>query len=93
MSKVLPGVEDVLASFLLRESILIKLDLPTLDLPINAYSGLVSLGHIDSRGDDSVNSAVLISIFFEIIKGRRAFYARHPFDVFFDLPDSIERPH
>jgi hypothetical protein len=39
-----------------------RLDLPTFDRPINAYSGLVSLGHIDTIGALSVNSAFFISI-------------------------------
>ena len=62
MSNVFPGVADVLASFLLLVSILIRLDLPTFDLPMNAYSGLLSFGHIDSIGALRVNSAFLISI-------------------------------
>ena len=62
MSSVLPGVAEVLASFLLLVSILMRLDFPTLDRPINAYSGFVSLGHIDTIGALSVNSAFLISI-------------------------------
>jgi len=39
MSNVLPGVADVLASFLLLVSMLMRLDLPTFDRPMNAYSG------------------------------------------------------
>ena len=62
MSSVLPGVALVLANFLLFVSILIRLDLPTFDRPMNAYSGFVSFGHIDTIGADSENSACLISI-------------------------------
>ena len=78
MSNVLPGVDDVFASFLLRASILIRLDLPTFERPINAYSGFVSLGHIETRGDDSVNSAVLISMGILKIRGDSLFPARRP---------------
>ena len=67
MSRVFPGVADVLASFLLLVSILIRLDLPTFDLPMKAYSGLLSAGHIDTMGALSVNSAFLISIFLIIL--------------------------
>ena len=68
MSKVLPGFDDVLAKALRLVSILIRLDLPTLDRPIKANSGLVSFGHILSRGEEIVYSAffiiILRSIFF-----------------------------
>lgn len=43
-------------------SILMRLDLPTFDLPMNAYSGFVSFGHIETIGELSVNSAFFISI-------------------------------
>ena len=66
MSNVFPGVADVLANFLLFVSILIRLDLPTFDLPMKAYSGLLSFGHIDSIGALRVNSAFFISIFLTI---------------------------
>ena len=62
MSSVLPGVALVLARFFLPVSIFIRLDLPTFERPIKAYSGLVSFGHIDSIGALNVNSAFLISI-------------------------------
>ena len=62
MSSVLPGVDEVLANFLLLVSMLIRLDLPTFERPIKAYSGFVSLGHIDTIGAESENSACLISI-------------------------------
>lgn len=64
MSNVFPGVDDVLANFLLLVNMLIRLDLPTLERPMKAYSGFVSFGHIDTIGADSENSACLISILF-----------------------------
>ena len=70
MSSVLPGVDDVLASFLLRESILMRLDLPTFERPMKAYSGLVSFGHIDTIGAESVNSACLISILHQFLRAK-----------------------
>ena len=42
---VLPGFEEVLASFDRRHSMLIREDLPTLDLPVKAYSGKGPGGH------------------------------------------------
>ena len=62
MSKVLPGVELVLASLRLWVSILIRLDLPTFERPMKAYSGFVSFGHILTIGALNVNSAFFISI-------------------------------
>ena len=62
MSNVLPGVADVLANLRLLVSMLIRLDLPTFERPMKAYSGFVSLGHIDTMGALSENSACLISI-------------------------------
>ena len=47
---VLPGAEDVLASFWLLHSRLISEDLPTLLRPIKAYSGLSGLGHLSNDG-------------------------------------------
>ena len=41
---VLPGVADVLARFFVPVIMLINDDLPTLLLPIKAYSGLSGLG-------------------------------------------------
>jgi hypothetical protein len=45
MSKVFPGIADVIASLLWRVSIFMRLDLPTLERPIKAYSGRPSVGH------------------------------------------------
>ena len=43
-SLVLPGVAEVIASFLLLQSMLIRDDLPTFDLPMNANSGSFAAG-------------------------------------------------
>jgi hypothetical protein len=40
----------------------IRLDLPTFERPMKAYSGFLSGGHIETVGALIVNSAVLISI-------------------------------
>ena len=66
INSVLPGVALVFANFLLFVSMLIRLDFPTFDRPINAYSGFVSFGHIDTIGADSENSACFISISFSL---------------------------
>ena len=42
---VFPGVDDVFAIFLLFKREFISDDLPTLDLPTRAYSGILLLGH------------------------------------------------
>ena len=60
--RVLPGVEDVIANFLLPVSILIRLDLPTLLLPIKAYSGKPVLGHLFTSVLLITNSALVIFI-------------------------------
>ena len=62
MSNVLPGVELVFANLRLFVSMFIRLDLPTFERPMNAYSGFVSLGHNDTLGADNENSAFFISI-------------------------------
>ena len=61
---VLPGVADVLASPLWLQSMLIRLDLPTLLRPMKAYSGLVSLGQRLTVGLDIEYSELFISITF-----------------------------
>gem|GEM_PF-6663530 len=50
MSKVLPGVCDVLARPLMPVSMLMSDDLPTLLRPMNAYSGLLPPGHFSTCG-------------------------------------------
>lgn len=62
MSCVFPGAADVLASFVLLQSILINEDLPTLLLPINAYSGLSGFGHLSTDGLEIRYVALVISI-------------------------------
>jgi hypothetical protein len=62
MSSVLPGVADVLASPLWRQSMLIRLDLPTFERPMKAYSAFTSFGHMLSVGDDKANAALFISM-------------------------------
>ena len=44
----------------LPQSMLIRLDLPTFERPMNAYSFFVSLGHFAIVGDDRLNSEVFI---------------------------------
>jgi hypothetical protein len=70
MSSVFPGVDEVFANRLLLVSILIRLDLPTFERPMKAYSGFVSLGHMLTTGADSVNSACLISIAYMILAAK-----------------------
>lgn len=60
MSCVLPGVEEVFASFWLSASMFITDDLPTLLLPMNANSGL-------SGGGAFVKSGLLIRYSAEVI--------------------------
>ena len=50
MSCVLPGVFEIFASFELLHNIFINDDLPTLLLPIKAYSGLSGFGHLSTEG-------------------------------------------
>jgi hypothetical protein len=59
---VLPGDEDTLANSFLLVSILITDDLPTLLLPINAYSGLSGFGHLSNEGLLIKYEACIISI-------------------------------
>ena len=59
---VLPGVEEVLANPSLLQSMLIRDDLPTLLLPINAYSGFSGLGHVSTDGLEITYTACLIII-------------------------------
>ena len=62
MSNVLPGVAEVLAKPLWLQSMLMRLDLPTLLRPMKANSGLLSFGHIDTVGAEMTNWAFLMSI-------------------------------
>ena len=62
INRVFPGACDVLASLLLFASILISDDLPTLERPINAYSGNFGSGHLLISVLLTVNSADFIII-------------------------------
>ena len=62
MRSVLPGVAEVLASFLLRHNMFMRLDLPTFERPMKAYSAFVSLGHMLTIGEEMEKSALLISM-------------------------------
>ena len=62
MSKVLPGSDDVFASDFLPVSMFIKLDLPTLERPMNAYSFIEDSGHFLTSGEEIKNFAVFIFI-------------------------------
>jgi hypothetical protein len=65
MSCVLPGVEDILANFFDWQSMFIREDFPTLDLPINAYSGLLGGGHLLASWLLVKKRAVLIIVFLQ----------------------------
>ena len=69
MSIVLPGVADVIASLGLWVSMLIRLDLPTLERPMNAYSGNPVCGQWSMRVLLMTNSALLISISLSLFRG------------------------
>ena len=60
MSCVLPGLPEIFANLLRSVTMLINEDLPTLDLPIKAYSGFPSVGHNLMSTLEITNSAFLI---------------------------------
>ena len=62
MSIVYPGVAEDMASPFLPVSILIRLDFPTLERPMKAYSGNVPPGHFLTSVLLMTNSALVISI-------------------------------
>ena len=62
MSLVFPGVEDVFANFLILQIELIKLDLPTLERPKKAISGICVGGHSFKLGELIMNFAFFICI-------------------------------
>ena len=62
MRSVLPGVAEVLARPLWLQSMLMRLDLPTFERPMKAYSGRKSLGQLSIVGLLRVNTDVLMSI-------------------------------
>lgn len=43
-----------------------RLDFPTFDLPMKAYSGLLSFGHRETVGEEMVNSDFFIIIFLQM---------------------------
>lgn len=57
---VFPGFEEVRANSLRLHSMFIKLDLPTLLLPINAYSGILGFGQPFNSLALNLNKAVFI---------------------------------
>lgn len=67
MSIVLPGMEEVMA-MLLPDNMLIKLDLPTFDRPIKAYSGKSPDGHFSTSELLTTKSALLIIITIHLIR-------------------------
>ena len=60
MSCVLPGLPEVFARFLRSQMLFIKEDLPTLERPINAYSGVFSFGHLETSVLLIMNSDAVI---------------------------------
>ena len=81
MSSVFPGVEEVLASPLCWQSMLMRLDLPTFDRPMKAYSALSSFGHMLTKGADSTKADFLISIISSLFDGCKGREKKH-----FSLP-------
>ena len=69
--RVFPGLLDVIASFLLLQSMLIRDDLPTFDLPMNANSGNFCLGFSEIRVLLPENNASVI--FITADKGRKSY--------------------
>lgn len=61
---VFPGIDEVIANLLWRVSMLIRLDFPTLERPMKAYSGFPSMGHFDISVLLITKRADFISIFF-----------------------------
>ena len=61
MSSVLPGVADVMARPLRPVSMFMRLDLPTFERPMKAYSGLSCCGHLFMSVLLIMNSALFIS--------------------------------
>jgi hypothetical protein len=58
----LPGVDEVLASFLYPASIFISDDFPTFERPVKPYSGKSGGGHWSALAELFMNSALLIII-------------------------------
>ena len=64
MATVLPGTDEVLAKPLRCTSILISDDLPTLERPMKAYSGMLSFGKKSKRVLLIKNSAFVMFMAF-----------------------------
>ena len=93
MSMVFPGVAEVMASPFLPVSILMRLDFPTLERPMKAYSGNVPAGHFRTSVLLMTNSAFVISILlpfwgFTCGKGSTNFISLH-----YLCPESEDRLH
>jgi hypothetical protein len=73
-SLVLPGLLEVIASFLLRQSIFMREDLPTFDLPMKANSGNFCFGFSDILVLLPANNASLIFIFCKVTRISRQRY-------------------
>ena len=67
-SFVFPGLLEVIASFLLLHSMLIRDDFPTLDLPMKANSGNFCFGFSDILVLLPANNASVIFIMHEVSK-------------------------
>src|SRR4030065_2088381 len=80
---VLPGDEEILASFLWPVSILIREDLPTFERPAKAYSGKDGFGHDFRSGLLLTNSTRRISIRNILRSHHRSFFQRIPFRCIF----------
>ena len=74
MSIVFPGVAEVMASPLRPVSILMRLDFPTLERPIKAYSGNIPEGHFFTSVLLMTNSALVISIFMSNLESFLLFF-------------------
>ena len=90
---VFPGVAEVMASPFLPVSILMRLDFPTLERPMKAYSGNVPVGHFRTSVLLMTNSAFVISILlpfwgFTCGKGSTNFISLH-----YLCPESEDRLH
>lgn len=82
MSSVLPGVALVMASLGRLVSMLIRLDLPTLDRPMKAYSGNWVAGHFSTFVLLMTNSALRISTLFLIYDSTLHYMINFPSGVF-----------
>lgn len=63
ISMVFPGVAEVMARPFRPVSMLMRLDLPTFERPMKAYSGRLPAGHLRTSVLLIMNSALVISMF------------------------------